>query len=298
MEALRETLIVAEQDLRHSVRTTKALAFLLIYALLTLGGGALMVEAAARTEQMAMEAAEKFGMSPEQAEAEKTEAKRKATVGALEWVMSDESEAEAQADYLLGCPLIVLIFFVVNILLLPFLIVLMTYDQISAELQYRSARYTLLRASRTSLLLGKILANGVLITAITVVTNLLLVTYAQVRLVEFELSSALVYVLRFWALTLPLALAWVSIIAFLSSLFRFSYQALMASLATFFATLVLLAMTLWESFDFLKYVLPWHYNGLLLSHRLGDQLLGTGVFLFIALLFGGAAWLVLKRRDV
>jgi ABC-type transport system involved in multi-copper enzyme maturation permease subunit len=231
------------------------------------------------------------GMVPKDVEAKKAEAYREI----VRRLVNDDE----QAEFLVSVPVIILFFFWATRVFLPWLIALMTYDQIAGELHHRSARYTLLRARRGALLAGKILANMVLLVGLTMVTNLILVGFSIWKIPDFDVGGAALFLLRFWLLILPLALAYVSIMAFLSSLFRFPYFALLAGLAFLMLTGVLsLLASAWEKLAPLRWALPWHYGSYLISHRLEDQLLGVGAFLGLALLFSLGAWGVLRRRDV
>lgn len=293
MEALRETLIVAEQEVRHSVRTTKALAFLLIYALLTLAAGGAVVWAVAKVETTIAEQIEQMtgDAVPVDFEKQKTEAYAE--------IVKRLVDDEAQAEYLVSIPILLLFFFWATRNFLPWLIVLMTYDQIAGELHHRSARYTLLRARRGTLLAGKILANMAILTLLTVTTNLVLVGFAVWKIPAFDLAAAIPVLFRFWLLVLPLALAHVSLMAMLSSLFRFPYFALLSGMAFLVVTGIFGWLTsAWETLAPLRWGIPWHYGSFLLSHDLSDQLLGAGAYLGFAALFGGCAWAILRRRDV
>jgi len=291
VEALRESYLVAVQDLRHSVRTTKALAFLIIYGLLTLCSGGIVIWSVAAANHAIDDQVTQLGLSAETVEANKADAYQKI----VESLVGDK----ARAEYYLSIPLIILFFFWASRLFLPWLIALMTYDQIAGEIQHRSARYTLLRANRGALLGGKIGANMFLVVILTVVTNLILISIAAWKIPGFDLGASAYHLLRFWLLILPLGLAWVCLMALLSSLFRTPYLALLAGLGVILVTgLLNMLSTVWESIAPLRYAFPWHWASYLLSQETGDQLMGVAGLLGFALLFGASAYLVLKRRDL
>ncbi len=292
MEAVRETLIIAGHELRHAVRTTRAILFLLIYALVSIVAGAIMVWAISEIHaQLGAQLGVASGLGAMDLQDEKTKLYREL----MTFLVGDEE----QASYLTAIPMVVLFFFWGTRNFLPWLAVLMGYDQVSGELQNRSTRYLLLRARRGSMVLGKVLSLLALLIGLTVVTNVLVFTFAAVTLEGFELRVAALHLVRFWLLTLPIGLCWIALMSLISSSFRSPYISLLVGLTALVCSGVVGWMArIVEPLSALRWLVPWHYGGYLLSHRFSDQLFGVSGFLAFALLFTAASYLVLRRRDV
>lgn len=291
MEAVRETLLVAGHDLKHSLRSTKALVFLLLYAVMTLLVGGGVVWATGRV----MEEVDRLGLTRGMDPAELAEEKAKAYRQLVSQFVDDEEAVEHYASI----PVVVLFFFWATRVFLPLLIGLMSYDQINGELHNRSIRYTLLRARRGALLAGKLTSNMTLILGLTVATNLLLLGFAVLRIPDFDLGGAVWHVVRFWLLTLPLAAAWLAVSSFLSTLFRSPYYSLLAMLGVLFLSLALWLLSLaWDAIEPAKWLFPWQYGGFLASPKPAEVLLGVGGFLGFACVFTLLSFVVFYRRDV
>lgn len=293
MEALRETLIIAEHDLVHSVRSTKALVFLFIYALLSVMSGAGVVWTVAKLNDKVNE---QIGpLAAQMPEAQFEEKKAEAYLEFVKLFVEDDS----QAEYLTSIPLIILFFFWATRLFLPWLIALMSFDQINGTIHNRSIRYTLLRARRGTVLAGKLIANMVLVIGLTVITNLVLVLLAIFMIDDFDTGAAFWHLLRFWGLVMPLGLCFVAMMAWLSATFRYPYSSLIVGLALLLLTgVVNLVAPVWEEVEFLKWGVPWHYSGYLMSHLPGEQLFGVGGLLGFAAIFILLAYVTLRWRDV
>ena len=293
MEALRETLLIAEHDVRHAVRTRRAILFLLIYALSSLVAGAILVwvvaEIHAQIEQQLSTLAP--GVQADQLLGEAAAAYKEL----LNLLVGDEEKAK----YLSGIPMVVLFFFWGTRTFLPWLIVLMGYDQINGEMQNRSARYVLLRARRGSFVIGKMLSLIVLLMALTIITNILVLFFAAIMIDGLDIGLAARHLIRFWVLTLPLGLCWIAMMSLLSSVFRSPYVALLMGLICLVGTAVIGWMArIIESLAMLRWLVPWHYGGYLVSHRAIDQLFGMMAFIAFAAFFTLLSYIALKYRDV
>ncbi|MFW5878688.1 MAG: ABC transporter permease [Myxococcota bacterium] len=293
MEAAREALIIARHDLRHSIGSTRAILFLLIYALASVVAGAVMVWALSHIQAQidAQIAALPIQQRPTDLAAEKAEAYRQI----LTMLVGDEDKAA----YLTSIPIVVLFFFWGTRNFLPWLVVLMGYDQVNGEVHNRSIRYVLLRARRGSIVAGKMLSLFVLLMGLTIATNVLVLGLAAVIIEDFETISAVRHLARFWLLTMPIGLCWIAVTSFLSSLFKNPYVSLLVGLTVLVGTAVVgWTARIVDSLSFLQWVSPWHYGGYLLSHRPLEQLAGVAGFLGFAAVCTALSYLVLRWRDL
>jgi ABC-2 type transport system permease protein len=216
------------------------------------------------------------------------------TQGVLEMMIEDPQ----QAAFLGAIPLLVLFFFWANRTFLPWLAALIGFDSVGREIEAGTVRYYTLRTRRSSLVLGRYLSNAALIVLLTALTHLLIFGFGAVFIEGFARMSAAGHLTRLWLLVVPVALAWLAFMLCLSTLLR-PYQALLVGVAAILGT----AMAGWitrfsETLAPLRWVLPGEYGGLLLSHRMSDQLVGAGVFLGVAMVFVSLAVATLERRDV
>jgi ABC-type transport system involved in multi-copper enzyme maturation permease subunit len=293
MEALRETVLIARHDLRHSVRSTKAILLLLIYGSISVAAGALVVWGTARIQEEVQAQLAQVGVDASEIDlqADAEEAYREVMT-----VLVGDPE---KAAYLTAIPIVVLFFFWGTRNFLPWLIVLMGYDQISGETQNRSIRYLLLRARRGALVAGKILSNLVLLLGLTVLANVFVFVFAALMIEGFDTASASRHLARFWLLTLPLGLAWIAFMSFLSALLKSPRVSLLFGLAMLVGSAVVgWIARISDTLSFMQWLVPWHYGGQLLSHRASDQLVGVAGFMAFAVLFSVLSYLTLRWRDV
>ena len=293
MEALRETFVIAGQDLKSALRSVKGIVLLALYALASLASGAVVVTIQAKIAKMVDS---QMGQMASQMSADQVaQAKHKAYLDLVTRFVGDEK----QAAYLISIPVIVFFFFWVSRTFLPLLIALMSYDQIDGEIQTRGLRFVLLRSRRGSVVVGKLMSNMALFLGITVLTNVALLVFATLRVPDFSLAESFPPLLRFWLLTLPLGLCFVALMSWFSSMFRSPYLALIIGLlAMFVAGILGWVAGHVDAIHWLKWAIPFTYNDFLTSHTVGRQLIGAGAYLGFALLFTLLSYVTLRRKDL
>lgn len=305
MASAQEVATVWRAETRRAFRSARGLSLMVLFLFaqaLTLGvGGCVNVQA---NEQFDKSVSEQ-GADP--AQVRQLASEKKAELLKMVTRMSDAA-IESIADV----PVVLLLVFFVTMLMLPLLIALMGFDQISAEIGPRSIRYLVIRAQRTSVLLGKYLSQ------LTVLALLLLVSVAGMVLVtrllnhDFEAGDVLLWGLRLWLASLVIGSVYAALTSLCSALTRLPALSLFLNIILLFTFwLVSLITNLWvlpgdkgllsqnESvLAYLRYLLPSTYE----SHMLSPAPLeyGSGLIAFagFALVFIGAASLVLDRRDV
>lgn len=293
MEALRETLVIAGQDVKNALRSVKAIVFLALYALGALGSGAVVVWWIGKANKFVDQ--QISSLPTHMSAAQIAEAKHKALLQIMGHFVSDPK----QVAYYIAIPVIVLFFFWVTRTFLPFLIALMSYDQVNGEVYNRSIRFTLLRSRRGSVVVGKIISNMVILLGITVVTNLLLVGLSAWLIPDFKVSSALLPLLRFWALTLPYALCFVAFLSLLSSLIRSPFVTVIVGFFGVLLMWLLLGLcAVWDLAHPARWAIPFAYNDWLSSYLPSHQIAGAAVFLGFGLLFAALSYLTLRMKDV
>jgi ABC-type transport system involved in multi-copper enzyme maturation permease subunit len=277
---LRDAAVVALFDLGTALRTRRALVAVALYALGAIITGAILVKIqAAIAEPLAMaQNAASLAADGDVPDLDRT----------LGFLLGGDTEL---ARHLLKIPLVVLGFFWVTLSFLPFLVALVSHDIVNSEVRNRSARFVLLRTSRASLLLGKMLSHGALFLGVTVVSNLVLFVYAWIRVPGFEAGLAGIWLVKFWFFTIIYGYCWLALAALVSSLVDSGGLAL-AALVVVMGILGLIAMS--ESVGFLS---PSYYKGGLWSPRWGTVLVSLGAFLGFGTLFLASAWVRVQRRD-
>jgi ABC-type transport system involved in multi-copper enzyme maturation permease subunit len=208
---------------------------------------------------------------------------------------------EGIVQYVVGAPPLLWVLHTTAIFLLPLIGILIGYDQLAGEMQHRTIRYTVIRARRTSLVLGKFF--GMWLVAAALVFGLALLACAlTIARGDAPIATTLTYGARFWAMEVVFAGAYVGLTTLLSACFRTPTLALLSA----FGTLVVLGvvrivaqaprMPAW--FASIRHALPGAWEPRLVSAHAGDVLGGTGVCLAFAAICVAGACALLERRDV
>lgn len=221
--------------------------------------------------------------------------------------MSDSS-VESIADV----PIVLLLVFFVTTLMLPLLIALMGFDQISAEIGPRSIRYLLVRAQRGSVLLGKYASQVTVLAVLLLISVAAMVGVTRALNDDFGWGDMFAWGARLWVVSLIIGCVYAALTSLCSALTRLGALSLFLNIILLFTFwLVSLVSNLWvlpgstglfgqkESvLAYTRYLLPSSYESQMLSTSFLE--LGSGLIAFVGftLLFLGAASVVLDRRDV
>jgi ABC-type transport system involved in multi-copper enzyme maturation permease subunit len=276
---------IARFDLGTAIRTRRAMVAIVLYALGAFATAVVLVkiEGAVGEEinQIRNLATAEARMSGEEG------------VGKLEEAISTLVGGDLEtARHLLGLPLVILGFFWMSLTFLPYLIVLVSHDIVNVEVRNRSARFVLLRASRTALLVGKMMSHGLLFLGVTVLSNVILFVYAWVSLPHFQPGSAALLLLRIWALTMPFGFCWLAFTALLSSVIDNGGVAMVVG---GIAVIVLSMLSMHDTIGFLS---PSHYKLALWSPKWTTSLGGAAAYLAFGAVFLGGAWARMTWRDL
>ena len=211
---------------------------------------------------------------------------------------STGDHAEAIANYLADCPLVLWVLFKGTLVFLPLLVLLVGYDQIAGEVQHRTIRYLTGRAHRGSLVFGK--AIGIWI----VVSIMVLVLHATVWALMMAKGSAGMGVILSWGLRMAVfcmfyAWAYAGITSLFSSIFRTPVVSLFVGAGILFGMfLARLALSIFESTQKAAWLFPPTYEDLLVSPDPLRSIGGLGLLIVWGLLCTLGASEILRRRDV
>ncbi|MBL6975975.1 MAG: ABC transporter permease subunit [Deltaproteobacteria bacterium] len=283
MGRFRQAWLVARFDLGTALRTRRALAAVLLYVLVAVGTGAGLV-------WVDMELGRHFDTARVAVNIAST---ADSNVPSLDEVLSKLPGVDAEmARHLLDMPLIVLGYFSITLFLLPFLVALVSFDIVNSEVRNRSARFVLLRCSRTTLLSGKFLSHGLLLATATLLANVAIFFYAWWRMPDIPAARTALLLGQYWALSLVVGFCYLSLATLVSSLVDGGGLSMVAMFV------VLIALSILSSSDAVGFLSPSNYKLALWSPEalvvLGNlaalAAFGTG---FLAL-----AWLRIRWRDL
>lgn len=213
----------------------------------------------------------------------------------------------AYIEALHDVPLSVLFVFKLTLMFLPLYIALLGFDQISGEVGPRSMRYLIVRSRRSSILLGKVLAQALVLFALIVVVNVLIFAFARAGNADFAIGPLVFNLARFTFAAAVFSVAYLGLTSLCSALFATPAVSLVMNLLALFGLWLMNAVgdyfeaTEGASLRFLRYarfLTPSHYsNGLLYLQplKLGGAVLAYLVFGVVFLAIAHAA---LRRRDL
>jgi len=279
MNPLLETWLVAARDCRKNVRSAKGLVMLGISLL-----GALVCTFKLPKFEEALGNMQK--LDQEQLHEVKSQFFGK--------LYGDEATGATLAN----APIKLVFLFYVEVWLVPLLVMIIGFDGISSDLQYRSVRYWTIRTRRASYYAGKFLALWSVIGLVTLVMQILIwaVTIARA---EAPAGETILWGLRFWATSLPITGAWCGIAILASSLFRTPMLSLLATGATFFVLFFTgFVIGKWGDVAYLRYLYPNNFDAWIMSGKNDQMLEGVGVCLAFIAVTSGVGGFVFNQRDV
>jgi ABC-2 type transport system permease protein len=135
---------------------------------------------------------------------------------------------------------VLLIVFILSCLALPLFIALMGFDQLSADVSQKSVRYFVVRVRRTSLLLGKFLAQTAALAGLTLASVAMMVGVSMAVEPTFGVGAAAGTFLRLWVAAVLFALPWLALTALCSAALKQSAVSLVSNIF-----LLLLLLLVW-----------------------------------------------------
>jgi ABC-type transport system involved in multi-copper enzyme maturation permease subunit len=139
-------------------------------------------------------------------------------------------ETTTIAHYLANSPLFLVGLFKVLWWLLPFLTLMIGFDQVCGDLQYRTIRYDIVRSRRWTIITGKALAVWAILSSVVLALNLFVWIVVVARGDE-GIGVTLSWGGRFWLLEVVYIAAWSGITILVSSLTRRPILSLLMGMA-------------------------------------------------------------------
>lgn len=276
----REVGLTAQRELRRNLRSTKGIAMFVLFFL-----GGLLPSVIQLMIKRAMDGA---GVDKVPGEARHQ---------MVEQLLTQTYGNEATGKYLAQAPLVLLGLLQGTIRFLPFFILLIGFDQIAGEIQHRTIRYSVGRAERASLVLGKALGVYGVIAVMILVLHLtvwiLLIAGGEQAIAVLSWGS------RFWIFSMASAAAYVGFTSLVSAIFRTPTVALFVGAGLGFALwLTYTILGLIQATKPVTWLFPNAYEHLLMSPDPLPVLGGMALLLsWGAACVAGSSWLV-RTRDV
>ena len=279
MNPLLETWLVAARDCRKNVRSAKGLVMLGISML-----GALVCTFKLPKFEEALASVK--ALDPDQLREAKTQFFGK--------LYGDDATGATLAS----APIKLVFLFYVAVWLVPLLVMIIGFDGISSDLQYRSVRYWTIRTRRPSYYAGKFLALWSVVALVTLVMQVIIWGVTIVR-AEAPAGETILWGLRFWAVSLPITGAWCGIATLASSLTRSPLLSLLATGATFFL-LFFAGFVFGKGGDVeaLRFLYPNNFDAWIMSSNHERMFEGLGVCFAYIIGTGGLGAFVFSQRDV
>ena len=302
MDNLRQVSVIFRSEWRRTVRSARVVVLLLLFAMFSLLA-LLIIGSIANAIDKQMQAQLASGVDPATAQA-MLERGRQGLLGFL--FSSDPSAIEALARI----PVVVLVVFRLTLVFLPLYIALMGFDQLSGEIGPRSIRYLLVRAPRSSIVLGKFLGQAAVLVGLVAVIDSAILIYARLTHPDFPWLLVVLTLIKLWAAAIVFSLAYLGITTFCSALFKSPAVSLVFNVVLLFTFWLLestgahadlqaqLTSGSPGAYAYLRYLSPSHYSAELLHPSFKHFAPSVLAFAGFALLFLAAAYAVLRERDL
>lgn len=282
MSVAAEVGITFARELRRNLRSSKGIVSALLYLLG--GAGALLIYVSVNNELA------RYGDMPQSA---RDELRRR--------VLASLYDDPNTVAHLVRAPMLLHFLYTATLFFLPVLCMLVGYDQLAGDLQYRTIRYATVRSRRESLVIGKTLgvwaSGSILAFALHLFAWILTIARG-----DAPAALTLQFGLQFWLASVVFAAAFVGLTAVLSSAFRTPILALLTTFAASFGWWLLRHIvqfpTLKPGGGWLAYLTPGEWESRLLSPDVVTFAIGAAVLLAFGVVLTAGACLVMRSRDV
>jgi hypothetical protein len=273
MELGREILEFTRTDLARLLRSGKGLVLLVLYGLVEGAGGVLF------------------------AVISKTPIGQLVSGGLIATLAAGDDKL--LGERLSGIPAPLLFAYWFTLLVMPMLVLLMGFDQISGELSTRSVRYLAFRSRRVSWALGKALAQVVALFGLSLAANVVVLVFCFISLPEVDATTAVSWLVILWLLSVVYGIAYVGLITLVSTLFRTPFLSLVAGAVALVVLGIAGLMTRWvDALHPLSYALPGSYSSGLISPNAVVAATSVAALLGFSAVFLTGACGVLRARDL
>lgn len=305
MADTQEITTIWKGETRRTARSARgfALAVLFLFAeALTLGvGGCINVSANKQFDELVSSQGGEPAAVREQMTLKKKEILKAVT-----------RNSDATVAVFAEVPLVLLFVFFATTFFLPLLIALMGFDQISAEVGPKSIRYLVVRAQRSSILVGKYLSQITFLGALLLVCVLAMVGVTKWLNAEFTWLSCFTWTARLWGAVMVIALSYAALTALCSSVTRAGPLSLFLNVISLFVLWFIgLISNVWalpgttgvlgqteSPLAYIRYLVPSQFESLLLSNAPLELAGGVLAHLGFGMVFLGLAHVALKQRDL
>ncbi|QSQ15079.1 ABC transporter permease [Myxococcus landrumensis] len=295
MDGLKETLVIWSAELRRAMRSGRAAVLLGLYSMFT-ALVLLVIGWIAREIRNAVNQQLANAGADMDAPVRIAEEGRKGILGFL--IGKDTALLEALAQV----PIEVLLVFKVTLFFLPAYVALMGFDQISGEVGPRSMRYLTVRARRSSVLLGKFLAQASLLLGLVLIIDLAIFTFASITNPDFGFAAMSLNLIKFWLAAIVFSLSYVALTTLCSSLFRSPAVSLVFNFILLFVFWLMDTVGKFVSDESalrgLRYLSPSFYASNLLHPKLTEFGVSGAAYAGFATIFLLGAYGALRARDL
>lgn len=292
MNPVAETRFIVQRELRKSFRSIKGI----ILTILTVAGGGGLALLLAQSDAVRQKTMHEQDVAPEELLALKQQM--------FGWWFMDK----ATGDHVGHAPFVLVFLFGVSIVLLPAVVLILGFDTISAERQYKSVRYWTIRSRRSSYILGKWLGLWATCSIVALGMHVLIWLACVIR-GEAAFGEIVSWGFRFWLSSLPILCVWCAVAVFVSSLIRVPILALLGTAGIFFVWWAIY-IPFWfgghttnprEGIPDPKaicFIFPNFYDRFILSPHAGPFLTGCAVLFGFAALLLASSSVLFAKRDV
>lgn len=310
MDDIREIKEIWRGEIGRALKGGRVIVLLILFVLFT---GLALTIVGSISRQMSSQLEQ--GISAGQIDA--AAAQKQAVEGRKKFLSTFFTDDDQLLDWLGAMPLVLFVVFKMTMVFAPLFIALMSFDQISGEIGPKSIRYLVVRVKRSSILIGKFLAQATLASALLILCTLLMVVVTKFLNDDFTLGSAALVGGKLCVVLVVFALAYLGLSSLCSAVTRQSGVSLVLNVILLFviwsmafignlfrlpgeeATFGSLSSIKSESWlGTMRYGSVWNFGQDLLHPQAARFLCAGLVHVGFALLFLGLAHLALRRRDL
>ena len=198
-------------------------------------------------------------------------------------------------------PLAVMVVFYLSLFFLPLYVALMGFDQVSGEVGPRSIRYLTVRARRTSVVLGKFLAQTTILLGMVLVLDVGLCIYTGLTTPGMGPGNLVVHLLKFWLASTVFSLTFLALTSLCSNLTTSPAVSLISNLSVLMLSLLFWMTTMAEESNplrLLRFLSPFAYSINLLSPEPAQVGVSVAAYMGFTVVFLVSALQALRARDL
>lgn len=292
---LGDLWLIAWFDVRESLRSRRALTLVGLYLLVSALASYLFVSAVRAVEgQLAAITAESPSLSAEMALGlARSQGYRKI----LDLITFGDTR---KAEYLASLPPMGLFVTLAMLTMIPWLVALTAADQVAGDLHLRTVRFVALRSSRGAFVLGKLLAQVLLVAVVTIGAFAPAMLLGARSLQSFDVGATLIFLAQTAPSLLAYAFAFLGLTSLASQLSSTPGRARALTIGLF--ALLWLAGLPEPGTDTVTHVLaylsPWQLKMGFFAPNAAQRLTTLGLALGYGAVFATLGYLAFRRRDL